>query len=133
MAEPSPLPDGLDAPYHEGLRAHRLTLPRCGSCGTWQWPPEEICWKCHRFELIWEDVDPKGHIFSWTRVWHAAKPSLADQVPYLVVLVDLPQAGGIRLIGNLLGERTQPVHCGDEVAAAFEDSPGGYTLLQWKR
>jgi uncharacterized OB-fold protein len=131
---PVPLADGLDTPYHEGLRAHRLVIPRCQACGTWQWPPEVLCWKCQEFGLGWEEVEPRGVVFSWTRVWHPVRPQLAGAVPYLVGLIELPDAGGIRLTGNILGDRHQVVHVDDPVTGVFEDHDGDepYTLLQWE-
>jgi uncharacterized OB-fold protein len=129
---PGPMPDGFDLPHHEGLRDHRLVLPHCRVCGTWTWPPDVICWNCHTFKLEWAETQPEGRIYSWTRVWHPARTELASDVPYLVVLVELPHASGVRLIGNLLGPRDQDVECGMPVAGVFEDSADGqYTLLQW--
>ncbi|MGW6332912.1 Zn-ribbon domain-containing OB-fold protein [Nocardia rhamnosiphila] len=129
---PRPMPDGLDLPYHEGLRDHRLVLPHCRACGTWTWPPDVICWNCHTFKPEWVETRPEGRIYSWTRVWHPARPELAGDAPYLIVLVELPHASGVRLIGNLLGPGEQQVKCGTPVSGVFEDSADGeYTLLQW--
>jgi uncharacterized OB-fold protein len=129
---PRPMPDGFDLPHHEGLRDHRLVLPHCRACGTWTWPPDVICWNCHTFKLEWAQTQPEGRIFSWTRVWHAARPELAADVPYIIALVELPHASGVRLIGNLLGPGEQEVKCGMPVTGVFEDSADGqYTLLQW--
>jgi uncharacterized OB-fold protein len=131
---PVPLPDGLDAPYHEALREHRLAVTRCPACGTWQWPPEVLCWNCREFGLAWEDVEPRGVVFSWTRIWHPVRPQLATAVPYLVGLIELPEAGGIRLIGNIVGDRSQAIHVDDPVTGVFEDHDGEepYTLLHWR-
>lgn len=132
---PVPLPDGLDLPYHEGLRAHRLMVPRCKACGTWQWPPEVLCWKCRSFGLDWEEVEPHGVVYSWTRIWHPVRPELVEAVPYLVGLIALPHAGGVRLTGNILGDARQAVRKDDTVTAEYEDHDGEppYTLLQWRR
>lgn len=132
LGNPAPLPDGLDLPHHEGLRAHRLVVPRCPGCATWQWPPEVVCWNCHRFGLEWVEVAPRGRVFSWTRTWHPARPDLGSRLPYLILLVELPDAGGIRLLGNLVGPGDQEIRCGDQVTGVFEDSAdGAFTLLQW--
>lgn len=134
LGTPRPLPYGLDLPYHDGLREHRLVLPRCPSCGTWRWPPEVLCWRCHHFGLDWVEVEPHGRVHSWTRVWHAARPELNEDLPYLVVLVELAHADDVRLLGNLLGPGTQEVRCGDEVTGVFEDSADGtFALLQWEK
>jgi uncharacterized OB-fold protein len=133
LSVPEPLPDGLDAPYHAALAEGRLVLPRCASCGQWQWPPDVVCFACHTFGLEWVEVPPRGTIYSWTRTWHAARPQLKESVPYLIVLVEVEGAGGIRLIGNLLGGGDQDVACGRAVDGVFEpSSDGAFTLLQWR-
>ena len=45
-----------------------------------------------------------ARIYSWERVWHPVHPALANGVPYVVLLVELPDADGIRMIGNLVGD-----------------------------
>ncbi|MEP6722705.1 MAG: hypothetical protein ABJA77_14755, partial [Variovorax sp.] len=50
---------------------------------------------------------------------------------YLVVLVELPEAGQVRLLGNLLGDPMQDVTIGAEVEGFFEHHDG-YALLQWR-
>ena len=64
------------------------------------------------------------------------RPALADGCPYMVVLVELPHAGNIRMVGNLLGEPRDPITIGDDVEAVFEhhnDEDPPYTLVQWQR
>jgi uncharacterized OB-fold protein len=126
---------GLDAPYWEGNRQRRLMVQRCGDCRTFQWGPEWICHDCLSSRMEWEEVEPRGRIFSWQRVWHPVHPALKDKGPYLIVLVELPQAGNIRMIGNLLGDPLQEVAFDAEVEAVFEDHDEAelpYTLVQWK-
>lgn len=135
MPAPVVAADGLDAPYWEGTRAGLLRVQRCGDCGTWQWGPEWICHNCQSFRMRWEEVTPEGVIYSWERPWHPVHPALAQRGPYTVVLVELPQAGGIRMIGNLLGADDAEVTIGAAVRAAFEahdDAATPYTLVQWR-
>jgi uncharacterized OB-fold protein len=136
LPAPLPSPDGLDAPYWEGTLRHELWVQRCRTCRTWQWGPEWICHACRSFDLGWEQVAPAGRIYSWERVWHPVHPALADACPYTVLLVELPGAGGIRMVGNLVGDPLQPFAIGDEVVAEFEDHPDSatpFTLVQWRR
>jgi hypothetical protein len=51
-------------------------------------------------------------------------------MPYLIVLVELPHADGVRMVGNLLGDPRQEVRIGSPVHASFEDHDG-YSLVQW--
>ena len=134
LPAPAPQSDGLDAPYWEAVRRHELVVQRCRSCGNWQWGPEWICHRCLSFDLGWERVEPRGRIFSWERVWHPVHPALAEQGPYLVVLVELPHAGMVRMVGNLLGDPERPVQIGAAVEACFEDHTGDapFTLVHWQ-
>ena len=62
-------------------------------------------------------------------------PALKEHGPYIVVLVELPHAGRIRMVGNLLGDPRQPVTIGAPVEAVFEphdDAAPPFTLVQWK-
>lgn len=128
--------DGLSVPYWEATREERLLVQRCRSCGGWQWGPEWICHRCLSFDLGWEEAPPHGRIFSWERAHHPVHPVLEGRGPYVTVLVELPECGGVRMLGNLLGNPMEPVEIGTEVEAVFEhhDHPGGpYTLVQWRR
>ncbi|MGB3067256.1 MAG: zinc ribbon domain-containing protein [Ottowia sp.] len=134
---PAPVPeaDGLSAPYWKGLQQEQLLVQRCTACGTWQFGPEWICHHCHSFDLSWVQVAPRGTIFSWERAWHPVHPALHGHGPYLIVLVELAQAGRIRMVGNLLGDPAQEVRIGTEVTGVFEhhlDRPEPFSLLHWR-
>lgn len=134
---PIPVPegDGLSAPFWNGLRENRVMVQHCAACGTWQHGAEWICHHCHAMDPAWEAVTPRGRIYSWERVWHPAHDCLNGYGPYLVVLVELPQAGGIRMLGNLLGDPMQEVVIGAEVQGVFEhheQASTPHTLLQWQ-
>ncbi|SEE49077.1 Zn-ribbon domain-containing OB-fold protein [Bradyrhizobium erythrophlei] len=129
-------PDGLSAPYWEGLRQSKLLVQRCGRCDTWQFGPEWLCHRCHAFDPVWTEVAPRGRIFSWERAWHPSHAALKGHGPYIAVLVELPHAGGIRMVGNLLGDPEQVVTIGADVEGVFEHHPESnppYSLLQWRR
>jgi uncharacterized OB-fold protein len=129
-------PDGLSAPYWGGLRESRLRVQRCAHCLTWQFGPEWLCHRCHAFDPEWVAVEPRGRIFSWERIWHPSHAALRQHGPYVAVLVELPDAGGVRMVGNLLGDPMQAVEIGARVEGVFEhhqDADPPYSLLQWQR
>lgn len=132
---PVPEPDGVSAPYWNGLREGVLRVQRCAHCQAWQFGPEWICHACLQFDPAWVEVEPSGLIFSWERIWHPAYPALKDHGAYLAVVVELPHAGRVRMVGNLLGDPLQQVRIGAEVQGVFEHHPEAsqpYTLLQWR-
>ena len=141
LPAPEAEPDGLSAPYREAARREELLVQRCKACETWQWGPEWICHKCLSFDLAWQAVPATdgtvlGRIYSWERSHHPVHAALKEAGPYVAVLVELPSAGAVRMLGNLLGDAMQEVKIGLAVAPVFEhhnaaDPP--YTLVQWRR
>ncbi len=132
---PRPVADALTAPYWEAARAGRLVVQRCRDCGTWQWGPEWCCHACRSFALDWPEVRPRGRIYSWERNHHPVHPALRGRPPYIVALVELPEAGHVRMVGNLLGDPMQDVAIGAEVEAVFEhhnEADPPFTLVQWR-
>ena len=109
---PQPVAGELDEPYWTGLRSNEMRLQVCGACDKWQWGPEWICHHCHSDDVSFQAVEPQGVIYSYERVWHPVHPALKEQGPYIVVLVQIPAAGDVRVIGNLLGDPEQEVIIG---------------------
>ena len=127
--------DGLDKEFWEAARRHELVVQRCKKCNGFQFGPEWVCHQCHSFDLGWHRVSGRGKIYSWERVWHPVHPALKSACPYLVVLVELPDAGNVRMVGNLLGDAQQEVEIGSSVEVVFEDqvtAKGNVTLVQWR-
>ncbi len=121
-----------DAPWWEALRRHELLIQRCAACGTWRHPPSPLCPACQATAVRWERASGRGRVFSWTIVHHAVHPALVGHVPYNVVLVELPDAGGVRLITNLVDVAPAELAVGLEVEVVFEDLPDA-TLARFRR
>lgn len=136
LPAPAPYPDGLAAEYWDAVKRHELLVQQCNHCGGFQWGPELICYRCHSFDLGYTKVSGRGRIYSWERSWYPVHPALKESLPYIVVLVELPDADNVRMVGNLLGDRRQEIVIGSEVEAVFEDhAPEGvdpYTLVHWR-
>ncbi len=128
---PAPLPTEIDAPFWAATRRHQLVVQRCKGCGRHRFGPEIVCYVCRSFDAEWREVEPSGRIFSWQRVWHPVHPALKDACPYVVVLVELPHADNVRIVGNLLGDPRQDVRIDAPVVGVFEDH-AEFTLLQWQ-
>jgi uncharacterized OB-fold protein len=63
-------------------------------------------------------------------------PALKGFGPYIAVVVELPHAGKVRMLGNLLGDPQQDVVIGTSVKAVFEphdEARTPFTLVQWER
>lgn len=110
LAVPVPSPDGMDKDFYEGLKRHELTVQRCNKCHTFQFAPELICHKCQSPDLGWQKVSGRGRLYSWIRIWNPVHPALKTACPYIVAVVELPDAGGVRMVGNLSGIRCRTCH-----------------------
>lgn len=128
-----PSAEGLDTAHWEGLRAGRLLLQRCSQCTTWVWSPRPMCPGCHSFDLGFEAVDPLGTIYSWTRTWQPFTPEATGHVPYVVVLVELPGAGGRRVVGVLAHADGLTPRIGAAVRGTIEQPPDDryWPLVRW--
>ncbi len=133
---PMARPDGLDDPFWSHARHGRLAIQRCADCGTWRWTPEWICFACQSWAFTYDAVAPRGIVAAWERIWHPVHPALSAICPYLVVLVELPHAGRVRLIGRLSGDPMREPVQGSVVEAVFrhakDASSGDVTLIDWQ-
>jgi uncharacterized OB-fold protein len=124
-----------DDGYWEGLQEGEFRLPRCPVCGTWRWPAHFRCGSCGGWDQEWVPVEPRGVVYSWTRTWYAFDRTQhrAEDVPYVVVLAQIPHAGGARVLGVLRGPETE-LRIGATVTGSI-DPPSekslGYPAIRW--
>jgi uncharacterized OB-fold protein len=132
--EVHPFEDRVDHPYWEALGRGELRIQRCIGCAAWKWPADWRCPDCGSYELAWEPVEPTGRVYSWIRTHRPFVPGYADLVPYVTVLVELPQAGGARILGLLTGDE-EGVRIGAPLTGTFVPaSPrtAGLPVLTWE-
>jgi uncharacterized protein len=123
MARVRPVPDEQSAGYWAAAAEHRLALPRCAHCGTYALPPGPVCPGCLSTEPQYEyaPIDGAGSIRSWTVIHDAFLPGFADEVPFVLVDVELDAQADLRMIGRLLDGVDADLHAGSRVTVDFED------------
>ncbi len=127
---------GADDEYWRGLERGEFCLPACASCGTWMWPAHFRCAVCGGFELKWSTLEPRGTIFTWTRSHYAFDrvSERREDVPYVTAVVEIPAAGGARVIGIFEGGDVEP-RIGAEVVGEIllpSEKTKGYPSIVWK-
>ncbi|MGI5200223.1 Zn-ribbon domain-containing OB-fold protein [Spirillospora sp. CA-108201] len=128
-----PAADRRDLDYWEALRHGRLVVQHCGSCGAWLPGSRIMCPRCHGFEVDWRPVAAKGRVFTWCRTHYPYMSELADLHPYVSVVVELPAAGGVRVLG-MLDPGSAAVRIGDPVDGTVVIPPGSeWPVLRWTR
>lgn len=128
----SKLPDvsnPLSAPFWEGTRAGELRVQRCDSCGYLRWPPSPVCPQCGSEASNWIATQGRGRLYSYATYHRAFDPSLEDDLPYTVGLIELVE--GPRIYGRLAGD-VSTTAIGDEVEASLVELEPGITFVEWK-
>lgn len=110
---------------------HRLIIQRCGECGRHRFPPQPICFNCQSLEFEWVEKAQEGTVYSFAVARFPVHPSLVDRLPYVIVVVEIDDADGERIVGNFLGEPDE-IEIGQRVSLQWEDVKPGLTLPQWR-
>jgi uncharacterized OB-fold protein len=94
-------------------------------------PPTAFCPNCRSQEVRWPELSGRGVIYSFTVVERAVIPSMAAHLPYVPAVIELPDAGGVRLISNVVGVPIGDIRIGAEVEAVWDDRADGVSLVRF--
>ena len=125
-------PDVFTQPFWDAAAEHRLVVPRCTACGTFRLPPSGFCWKCRSQDTEWVEHDGRGTVYSFTVIWHPLLPDVADSVPYVPAVVELPGTNACRLVGDVIDVRPSEVHIGMDVELVWRDVRDGVAVPTWR-
>jgi uncharacterized OB-fold protein len=114
-------PDPWTEPYWRATAAHRLVVPRCTRCATYRFPPTPFCFNCRAQEVEWVEQSGEGEIYSFTIIRHAVIPQVADALPLIAAVVELPGTGGCRIVGNVVDAAPDAVAIGLPVRVDWYD------------
>lgn len=123
---PLPQPDAVSEPFWAGCDERRLLVQHCRECGAFQSPARLLCRECRGSDFDWLESQGCGRIFTYTIVHHPGSPALRDEVPYVVVVVQLDDCGGARLISNLVGEDAADVAVDRPVQLRWDNDAGAW-------
>lgn len=132
VERPIPVPNDLTRPFWDGARRGELLFQRCRACGNRQHPPAPTCTNCVSTDLGFEPVEGRGAIYAYTVMFHSGDRRFADAIPYASVIVELDDAPGALIAGNLLGVPYTEAHIGRRVRVIFEPLNEEITLPQFE-
>jgi len=101
---PKPVADRDTQPFWDGVAERRLLVPRCTACGAWIWQPRPLCPRCHAPDPEWVAVGGTARVVSWTALHPPVLSVWTEQVPFVVLLVELDEAPGVRMLGQLVDD-----------------------------
>lgn len=127
---PVPVPDEQSKAFWDAAAQHVLTAARCSQCGALSLPPGVVCPHCGTTDPVFAftPVSGRGTVRSWTVVRHSFLPGFEDDLPFVLVDVELDDQPDLRLIGRLLDGVDATLQLGDAVSVAFEDLAPGVAI-----
>lgn len=104
--------------FWSAMDEERLVLQRCTACGVIRHYPRPMCDRCYSMEHDWVEAAGTGRVYSWTETHHAFHPGFKDDVPYVMVTVDLDE--GVRINAQLRGASLADLAIDQPVNIGFE-------------
>jgi uncharacterized protein len=118
---PMPAANAETAGWWEAAAEHRLVVQRCTACGHLRHPPGPVCPACRSTASEWTAVAGTGTVYTFSIVRQAFIASLQERLPYVVAVVELDDAPGIRLVTNVVEVDPEGVAIGMPVDVVWED------------
>lgn len=120
MAEwtkPLPTISGETRPYWEACRRGELLIQRCDACNEYQFYPRGMCVACFSPQIRWIKASGKGTVWSFTVTRQNRTPGFAEEVPYVLALVELDE--GVKMFTNIVECPPREVRIGMAVEVTF--------------
>ena len=116
---PLPIPDAETEPFWAATREHRLVVQRCLACQRLRHYPRALCPECGSDSFDWHECRGTGQVYTFSIVHRAPSPAFADDVPYVVGVVQLDE--GPRLFSRIVGMPPEAVAIGQRVRVRWDD------------
>ena len=125
---PQPAPDEDSEGFWAAAADGQLAICRCVECGLWLQPPLERCRRCEG-ATAFEPVAGTGTIYSYIVQRQPSVVGYLESIPYVVALVDIDGAPGVRLPARVIDIEPESIEVGMPVGVRFVGLAGGdYTV-----
>jgi uncharacterized OB-fold protein len=116
---PPPAADNDTLPWWQAASEHRLVVQRCGECEHLRHPPAPICPECRSSSCNWKELSGRGEVYTYTVVHRAI--AVEQELPFVIAVVALEGADGLRMISNIVDAKADDVVVGMPVELVWED------------
>jgi uncharacterized OB-fold protein len=130
---PMPLPDELTQPFWDAAQQKQLVIQQCRACNTFIHWPGVMCPYCQSDDLGYTEVSGAGTLYTYTVVVQSFHPGLGHLVPYTLVLVELAEQVGLRMVSRLLDCPEDELEVGMPVETVFVDVAPDLRLPLFRR
>lgn len=126
-----PVWENFESGFWQGIKQRKLKFQKCSACGTFSHPPRVRCAKCKGDAWEWVESSGKGRIYSWTVVRQEVHP--AFRVPFEVVLVEMVNEPGVRLVSDLVDCEASEISFGMPVELCFREVTKEWALPMFRK
>lgn len=129
LERPLPQPRTPEAkPYWDGLKEHKLMLPKCGDCSAVFFYPRAVCTECQSRNITWIQASGKGKLYSFEILHRAFVREVKVPLPYVLAMIELEE--GPRLLSNLINIAPDPkvIACDMPVQVVFQKLTDDVTI-----
>ncbi len=116
---PNPMADHDTLPWWQAACEHRLVVQRCSDCSQLRHPPAPICPECRSERCDWKELSGRGEVYTYTVVHRAVSPE--QELPFVIGVILLEGADGIRIISNIVDVAPDELEVGLPVELVWED------------
>jgi uncharacterized OB-fold protein len=93
-------------------------------------PPAPLCPACRSEDADWKTLTGRGEVYTYTIVH---RPIAAGQpLPTIIAVIALEDAGGVRMISNLVGTTPEEVAIGLPVELVWEDMSADLAIPRFR-
>ena len=126
-----PLPELTDenTPFWTSGERGELVISRCEDCDHAIHPPQLLCPRCQSRRVAPRAVAGSGTVYTFTINHQPWMPDMA--VPFVLAVVDVDGAPGVRVTSRLVDCDPAAVRIGQRVTVTFEQS-GDVWLPLWR-
>ena len=128
--KPVPAIDPDSQPYWDGAKEGRLMIQRCKATGQTFLYSRQLVPGVIESEVEWIEASGRGTIYSYTVARRPAGQPFADDVPYVIVSVELEE--GARVMSNLVTADPDSVAIGQAVEVVFDAVSGDLTIPKFR-
>jgi uncharacterized OB-fold protein len=119
MTRPLPLPDYLTESFWDGTKLGKLILQSCNQCGHIIHYPQPVCPVCLSTDLGTTEVSGRGTVYSFTEATQGFHPFFAEQVPYILGIIELPEQPKLRMLSQIVDCDVSDVRIGMDVEVTY--------------
>ena len=91
-------------------------------------PPTPFCPECQSQNINWAEQANEGILYTYTVVDRSPFPGVVENFRYVGAILDLPAAGHVRIMGNVINAAAEDLKIGMKMKVVWSPVNGGWKV-----